>query len=60
MCESIDGNLEAKEVMSYPRAVPLGKRTKRYRALLKRKGKQASCLGFTQKEDKDSEEPARV
>lgn len=55
LCESINGNLGEREVMCYSRVVPLEKKAERDRALLKRKGKQSSSLGPSEKEGKDCE-----
>ena len=58
MCESIDGRIGEREVMSYSGVVLLEKRAERGRALLKRTGKQSSFPGLTKRRAKTVREPA--
>ena len=58
MCESIDGRIGEREVMSYSGVVLLEKRAERGRTLLKRTGKQSSSPGLTKRRAKTVREPA--
>lgn len=59
LCESMYRNGENTVVLCHPRVAPLGKGLKG-KSAVKRKGKQASSLGFTQKRAKPVGEPAWV